>query len=552
VEERKSFILDSEKRAVDERLSEKKMSEEMERDVLRVVNKKFSLDSLDRWDTSTALVQSVVSYITHNVKGAAVHVFCHESEYHEYREIDREGITSISDDSLFIGCLSMTGGVVSLSQFFSDYSLDDPLIEQCLQSIYGGKYIVPVVHSFELLAFILICSENPDEDLTLTDSQKEELLSVSDRLQINLYAASVAEKQQRELLRLSSFIQALQSRKTLSEIYQNLLKDLSEQLLFDRGVCYAFEEETMLLVPFDQRGIEEKVPSIHIGRGISGQVAEWNKIVSVPDRAKHPSYAAMGDEDFFKGSFISVPFGSPKELYGVVTFSRSAASPFGIEHRYMLEIASNFIASEITNRKLYEKLDESHFNIVKSLTRALEAKDAYTEGHSARVTKYSLGIARLLNYSEERLYNLRYGAMLHDIGKIGITDAIINKTSRLSDEEFSTIKGHTEIGYHILSNNPFFDTIRDFVLYHHETLIGTGYYKKKKGEYPEEAMIISAADIFDALTSDRPYRKALEVSAALSDMKRLSGIHFTQEIYDALCSYALSSDFSTEIQTKAE
>lgn len=513
---------------------------------LKDINKKFSLDRLDNWDTATALVQSVVAYIAHIFPEAQAHVFCHDTEFHEYREIDREGITSISDDSLFIGCLAMTEGVLELEKLFSDFQIDDPLIEQCLSAIYRGRYIVPVVRNFELLGFILVCSASNEAMLVLSDGQKKELQAVSERLQINLYAASVADRQHRELSRLSSFPQALQAHGSLDEIYAHLLDDLASQISFECGVCYAFEEETGLLIPFDKRGISENVPSIHVGRGISGQAADWNKIISVPNREMHPSYATMQEEKFITGSFISMPFGNAKELFGVVTFARSAANPFGVEHRYMLEIASSLIASEITNRNLFAKLDESNFNVVKSLARALEAKDAYTEGHSARVTKFSLNIARRLGYSEERLHNLRYGAMLHDIGKIGITDAIINKTSRLSDEEYTTIKNHTEIGWRILSNNPFFDQIRDFVRYHHETLIGTGYYKKKAGEYPEEAMIISCADIFDALTSNRPYRKALAISVALSELKKLVGIHFSEEIFNALSDYAQSKDFSVE------
>ena len=522
------------------------MNAQTEKDVLADINKKFSLDKLDNWDTATALVQSVASYITQIFPGSEAHVFCHESEFREYREIDREGIASIPDDSIFIGCLSMTDGVLEIERLFSDFQIDEPLVEQCLVGVYGARYIVPVVHRFELLGFIVVCSSDQSSPLVLLPEQKKELQSVADRLQMNLYAASVADRQHRELLHLASFPQALQAHNSLDDIYANLLNDLESQISFERGVCYAYEEETGLLVPFDKKGIDEDVPSIHAGRGISGQAADWNKIIFVPDRAKHPSYALVQDEKFIEGSFLSVPFGTAKEMFGVFTLCRPSTTPFGAEHRYMLEIAASFIASEITNRNLFAKLDESNFNVVKSLARALEAKDAYTEGHSARVTKFAVNIARILGYSEERLHNLRYGAMLHDIGKIGITDAIINKTSRLSDEEYTAIKGHTEIGWRILSNNPFFDEIRDFVRYHHETLTGTGYYKKKAGEYPEEAMIISCADIFDALTSDRPYRKALAVRVALSEMKRLVGIHFTAEIFAALEKFSLNSNMNVD------
>ena len=524
------------------------MEFEMERDVLQDVNKKFSLDELDNWTTATGLVQSAILLIERSFPPTTAHIFYHEAEFHEYREIDREGLTSIPDDSLFIGCLSMVDGIMPIEQLFADFQLDDPLIAQFLQMIYSGRYIVPVMHSFELLAFILICAKDGDTTLEFTDQQKRDLCALADRVQVNLYAAAVADRQQRGLLSLAEYPAALQRRRTLGELYEHLLHDLETQIAFDCGVCYAYEEETNQLIPFSTKEITAHVPPLKPGKGISGQAFERDKIIQVPDRATHPSYAGMQEEPFIKGSFISVPFGSHGGRAGVITLSRSSKNPFGMEHRYVLQIAVAFITSEITNRQLFAKLDESNFNVVQSLARALEAKDAYTEGHSTRVTKYALIIARNLGYSAERQHRLRYGAMLHDIGKIGITDAIINKDGRLTDEEYKTIQSHTEIGYRILSNNAFFDNIKDFIRYHHETLAGTGYYKKKAGEYPEEAMIISCADIFDALTSDRPYRKALPISVVMEELQKQAGVHYTQQILDALKSYVLSADFSTGLE----
>ena len=528
-----------------------RMDFEMESDVLQDVNKQFSLDALDNWATATSLVQSVIALIEQTFSGTTAHIFYHEAEFHEYREIDREGLLSIPDDSLFIGCLSMADDIMPLERLFADFQIDDPLLEQFLQLSYSGRFIVPVVHRFELLAFILLCAKADGAELTLSDADKRSLLQIADRVQVNLYAASVAERQQRQLLSLARYPAALQKHRTIEALYAHLLLDLESQLSFASGVCYAYEEETNLLIPFNSKGANSLPSPLAPGKGISGQAFERNNIIQVPDRATHPSYAAMQEEPFISGSFISVPFGSDKIPAGVITLSRDSKTPFGVEHRYLLQIAAAFIASEITNRQLFAKLDESNFNVVQSLARALEAKDAYTEGHSARVTKYALVIAKKLGYDAERLHKLRYGAMLHDIGKIGITDAIINKDGKLTDAEYTTIKAHTEIGYRILSNNPFFDDIKDFVRYHHETLTGSGYYKKKAGEYPEEAMIISCADIFDALTSDRPYRKALPIVVAIEELKQQVGVHYTQEAYDALKAYALSGDFSQSLEEEA-
>lgn len=538
------------------------------------INKTAILDSLNQWTTTLELVRSAVSLLEGTLTGYKAHIFCHESVIHEYREVDREGLASIPDDAIFIGCLSMLDGPAMLKQFMADFQINDPMTEQLLTEVYGGVFIVPVVHSFELLAFIILCKEDGenipvaaasfnneqgkskspiDSDknntaVRLTGEENVFLQELTKRLQVNLFAASVADKRQRELLTMTQYPARLQRHKTLKEVYSSLLSDLSQQITFDRGVCYAYEAETNLLVPFNKKGIRSKIPNLKSGEGISGQVFEWSKSVFVPNRATHGAYSIMKEEPFIKGSFISVPLRTSSMRYGVVTLMRDADKPgkktFSMEHRYMLEIAAAFIASEITSRSLIGELEESNFNVVKSLTTALEAKDAYTEGHSERVTKYAVGIAQNMGYAEERIHSLRYGAMLHDIGKIGITDAIINKTDRLTDDEYSIIKEHTEIGYKIVNGNPFFKDVKNYIRYHHETIDGKGYYHKKMGEYPVEAMIISCADIFDALTSDRPYRKALPYDKALEDLKQQVGVHFTEEVFDALKAYITNTRLS--------
>lgn len=504
------------------------------------INQQFNMDALDNWTTTIGLIQSVIAFAEKTIPNISVHIFYHAREYHEYREIDREGILSIPDDSIMIGCLSMVPETISIEKLFSDFQIDDMMTEQILEASYQGKYIVPVVHGFELLAFLLICSkEDNNEILELSPENTTFLNTLSARLQTNLYAASIADRRQRELLQMAQYPFLLQKHATLNQVYEDMLSDLATQINFDKGIAYAFDEDRNILYPFASKNINSDIPELNPSKGISGQVFESGKSIFVPSRVLHPSYSIMSEEPFIDGSFISVPFGGEKTKLGVITLIRKQdnKNSFSIEHRYMLEIAAAFIASEIANRQLFAKLDASNFNMVQSLTRALEAKDAYTEGHSERVTKYSIAIAKKLGYPEDKLHYIRYAAMLHDIGKIGIADAIINKPGRLSDDEFKAIQNHTEIGYRILSVNPFFKDVKDFVRYHHETLSGTGYHHKKAGEYPEEAMIISCADIFDALNTDRPYRKALSQEIILQEMEKNVNVHYKKEMLDALLEY---------------
>ncbi len=503
-------------------------------DDLLELERQFSLDELDDWHTAAGLVDSALSMIETRFPTTTAHAFVHVSEAREYREITREGLASIPDDSLFIACLAMCGSGAPLKTVFDDYVPDEMLLRQLLEGVYGGFYIVPVVHRFSLLAFVLLCSKggSPRE---ITCEQTAFMAELTSRLRINLYASSIADGRQRELLRLAEYPAALHRRMTVADLSAHLLEDLQPEVAFDRGVYYEYEEYLNMLIPIVWAGIGSEPPRLMAGKGLSGHTIERRKALYVPDRGKHPSFSTMTEEPFIEGSFISVPIQTGKRLIGVVTVARNPDShePFGVEHRYTLEIAAAFAASEINNRQLYDELEQSHFSTVSSLTRALEAKDHYTRGHSERVMSYAVGIAEELGLSREAIRRIRYAAILHDIGKIGISDSIISKTSELTAGEFDEIKRHTEIGYDIVNESAFFREIRDLIRYHHEKMDGTGYYAKIRGDYPWEAMIISLADIYDALTSERPYRVAFSASEAVAALRDLVGVNFDTRIFDA-------------------
>ncbi len=504
------------------------------------VNDEFDMDSLNNWTTTMGLVKSVISLVERRIEGCEARVFIHAPEFHEYREMDKEGIITVSDDSLFAGFLAMESGVIPLERMFAEKNLADPMLGDMLRELYGCRYIMPVVHGFEMVAFLILCSKGNYKKFVLKRDESLFLQKLNSRLQINLYAASIAMRGQRNLLNLKNYPFALQKHKMVADVNNFLFEDLKEEISFTRGVAYRYDEELQILYPFAFSNVDrDKVPTIKVGEGISGQVFKNWISVFVPDRSSHPAYSLMKEEPFVQGSFISVPLGTEQKRIGVVTIARSKQSkePFSVEHQYMMEIAAAFFASEVINRNLRDKIEESNFSVVKSLSNALEAKDLYTEGHSDRVAGYCVGLARNLGYSKERIHMLRYGALLHDIGKIGITDTIINKPAKLTDEERLIVKRHAEIGYKILSANPYFSEIRNFVRYHHEHLDGSGYYGKKDGEYPEESQIISCADVYDALTSDRPYRKALPQEKSLEILAQDIGRKFNQRIYDAMVKF---------------
>ena len=181
----------------------------------------------------------------------------------------------------------------------------------------------------------------------------------------------------------------------------------------------------------------------------------------------------------------------------------------------------------------YEKLEQAYLDSIKTLRYTIEAKDVYTRGHSDRVAAYSVLMGKKLGLSDEELHTLEIGGLFHDIGKIGVPDSILLKDSKLTDEEYSQIKQHPNIGVHILSNATIFNDILPIVEHHHEKYDGSGYPGKLAGtDIPYLARIAAIADSFDAMASRRAYRDSLDINTIISEFERCRGTQFDPELDD--------------------
>ena len=178
-----------------------------------------------------------------------------------------------------------------------------------------------------------------------------------------------------------------------------------------------------------------------------------------------------------------------------------------------------------------KKLEKAYLDIVETLRATVEAKDSYTRGHSDRVSAYSVLIGKYLSLSEEELENLKIGGLFHDVGKIGISDTILLKNGKLTDEEYTEIKSHPIIGFNILNNSEMFKNIIPFVKYHHERFDGKGYPEGLSGEsIPYMARIAAIADSFDAMSSKRVYRDSMQKEVVREEIAKNSGTQFDPEI----------------------
>ena len=210
---------------------------------------------------------------------------------------------------------------------------------------------------------------------------------------------------------------------------------------------------------------------------------------------------------------------------------------------YALDLRETYAAERKRAEELQEALDEleiTYLSTVRGLAVAVEAKDAYTAGHIARVTAYGVKMMQIISPEEAGDPQFEYGFLLHDIGKLIVPDAVLGKKGPLTDDEWKVMRLHPETGSRILSGIPFLAEAREIVLAHHEKWDGTGYPLGLKGEEIRlGARVFPIADTFDAMTSNRPYRDGTTTEAARAEIEKFSGTQFWPEAVEAFLSIPL-------------
>jgi len=200
----------------------------------------------------------------------------------------------------------------------------------------------------------------------------------------------------------------------------------------------------------------------------------------------------------------------------------------------LLHVLVDFFALSLENAYLYDDLKSAYFYTIKAITNSIEARDPYTRGHSGRVAQFSKVIATELDWGKDRIALIDWGGMLHDVGKIGIPDFILNKPTKLTADEYRQIQLHPSIGAQIVKDISFLTSSTPYIFEHHERFDGKGYPTGLgEKDISIEGRLLAVADSFDAMTSDRPYRKALRAEDALDELLRNEGTQFDPEVVQA-------------------
>jgi len=460
-----------------------------------------------------------------------------------------DGPLKVNDGTQFEVAKSISGLVLQTRHpYITENLSSDPHKTSRLQGDdeLGPAIIVPVISESEFLG-VLLCTRKKDSNSKPYSSTEARLLTAIGEMVGNalrrarLYDQAMARLQ--HVQTLHSIDMAISANLDLSVILDVLLTQGVTQLNVDAASILLLDPHTHMLEYAASKGFrtkEIKSARLHLGEGLPGKIALERKVLHIPNLGQTDDFIRkyLLDEGFV--SYQAAPLIAKGQLQGVLeTFNRKPIS-VGEEQTGFLETLATQAAIAIDNSQLFSDLQRSNFELeiaydatIEGWSRALELRDQETEGHTLRVTDMTLRLAQELGVRGADLIHIRRGALLHDIGKMGIPDGILLKPGKLVDEEWEIMKRHTVYAFEMLWPIEFLRPAIDIPYCHHERWDGTGYPRQLKGDQiPLSARLFAVADVWDALTSDRPYRKAWIEEEALDYIVSNASKHFDPQVVE--------------------
>ena len=397
----------------------------------------------------------------------------------------------------------------------------------------GSCIVAPLIAGGEANGIIVIFNKNP-YIYNKTDSELLELLG--EQIGTLIYSRTLFEEMKIKASGLEKLVKVtinIESSLNVDEIVSTALIDSIKKLFFySTGTITMLDDSNELKIRaqygYKGRLLEREIPAA----SIAGWVFKNNKGLIIKEADKIKFFNPEVDPLYIKGCAIIAPITSKGSVIGTICLSRKDA--YTREDLYLLSILATHVGSTIEMARLYEDVQRDYINTVYALAAAVDAKDHYTHGHSTTVMKYSMKIAEAMGLPEADVETIKYAGLLHDIGKIGISENIINKPGKLTNEEYTVIKMHPQLGANIISKIDSLKKLVPLVLSHHEWFNGAGYPLGLRGEeIMLGARFISVADAYSTMTSKRPYRDERSIDYAVKEMTKYSGIQFDPKIVTA-------------------
>jgi len=348
-----------------------------------------------------------------------------------------------------------------------------------------------------------------------------------------LWADSQRSNRQLKLLNevgqlVNSSLQPIQvQRRTIRAAAQLVGAEACSLLLRD-----ADSGELYFKVVVGKRAREVRRSRLKPGEGIAGWVMSQGRPVMIDDCESDTRWSSRVDRAsrFRTRDMICVPVTHRDQVIGAIQALNKKDGRFDRADLEMMQALADKVATALENARLFEQVQTTLYETSEALAESIEVRDAYTGGHTRRVVDYSLAIGRRLGLDADQLEQLRLAAILHDIGKIGVDDRVLRKPGRLEGDEIRQMKRHPTLGVEILDHIRYFADALPGIRSHHERFDGHGYPDGLAGtRIPDIARIIAVADTYDAMTSDRPYRKGLDKRIALAEIRSCQGTQFDPE-----------------------
>jgi response regulator RpfG family c-di-GMP phosphodiesterase len=372
----------------------------------------------------------------------------------------------------------------------------------------------------------------------------EELLSMIDTCRREEQGAAALAGRQPMLTKLADFTNRLVSMDSLNEVLHEVISTIKDVTGCTRISVMLLSDDGNYLYIKKAIGIDQNIiksTRIGVGEHISGKAFRDRRIISSGNLNRFCNrYFQYRDRGpFMSIPLLEVPFSSGKKPIGVINLTnKTGGRAFTSQEKSLLIHIANAASIAVENALRKEALEKASIDTLILLTNVLEARDRYTRGHAVRVSSFACEIASRLGFSDQELEEIKYGAQLHDIGKIQVPDAVLLKEGRLTDDEYAVMKQHPVTSMKLVDHIAFFHSIKGLFLHHHERYDGRGYPDGIGGEDIEiGARIIAVADAFDAMTSNRPYRNAMSRDQAIQVLRSERGLQFDPLCVEAFLEY---------------
>ena len=453
-------------------------------------------------------------------------------------EVIRKVVVKVQPDVNISGHVAYTGEPL----FIKDID-EDERFGKGRSKAKGQKYetnsliSVPVKSREGVIGVLNVNNKSTHQEFTKDDLAL--LTTVANQAGIALENASLyeqAQRQIRELILISEAEEAINRSREMGEIMTAII-EVTNALMPNVEYAFYFVDTESKLLEFAKGSGRMKMfyeSAARKGKGhrrakekdaifIRTLLSEFENGIPVSN------FDGIPPQD---GYLMAVPLFSAKGVLGYLELYTNSRAGFNEDSLMIINTVLPLAAVSLENIRLYQELGQGYTDTIRALSSAIDAKDKYTIGHSERVALYSIELGKALGFEEKELEVVERAGILHDIGKIGVSEMILGKPGRLDDKEFKEMKDHLRKSGEILKPIKFLGAARDGLITHHERMDGRGYLGLPGEKIPLLGRMLCISDAFDAMTSDRPYRKGLPLDIAIEELLKNKGTQFDEALVE--------------------